>query len=206
MQTNPLLRVAVAAAILAAGLSGCGTTYISDDSGHAVVLRNDVATISAKGLPDAVIDADGSLRIGGKAIATTPAQQALLKRWHDQLAGVRSAGIATGVAGVKLAAHSVADAVSGSHSAGGGKDPSGGDDRGRKVQAKALAICDNLDALQATQDNLAAALPAFKPYAALHVGADTDCRRSASQRHASIHPPQAPAAPMPPATPTQPRN
>lgn len=172
------LRCLTLTALLVATLAGCGgETYIGDRAGHSLTLRDDVLTAHADGHPDAVVDATGTLTIDGKPVPVTPAQRALLKAWHDQLVGVRTAGIRTGVAGVKLAGHAVADAVT-----GGGKDASARAEPAREqLRAEALAICDHFDALQKTQNALAASLPAFKSYAALEVRADADCRANASR-------------------------
>ncbi len=176
-------RTSIAIALLAATLAACtGTTYISDRNGHSLSVSDDVVTLHTSGKPDAVVDANGGLSIDGKPITVTPAQRAWLKTYHDEAASIRSAGIATGKATARLAAHAIGDAVAGAGSGNDDPAPSRIDAEAKGVEAKALAICNNLDALQASQDKLAASLPAFKPYAGLDVRADIDCRRNA-QHH-----------------------
>ncbi|MBS0194398.1 MAG: hypothetical protein JSR34_09135 [Proteobacteria bacterium] len=183
MKPSSTLLAAILATLIAANLTACdGDTDIGDRNGNHISLLNDVVTMHAKGQPDAVIDASGNLSIGDKPVATTPAQHALLMTYHYQLAGIRKAGIETGMAGANLAVHAMGDTVSGLVHGDADKVSSRIDDRAKAVEAKALAICDNLDALQKTQDQVAAALPAFKPYAAIHVGADHDCRND-TRRH-----------------------
>ena len=63
---------------------------------------------------------------------------------------------------------------------------SGIDDRAKDVEAKALVICENLNALQKSQDTLAGALPAFKPYATIEVHDVSDCRAH-SHPHSDSH-------------------
>lgn len=176
-------RKSSAIVLLAATLAACnGTTYISDRNGHSLTVSDGLVTLHTSGKPDAVVDAKGGLSIDGKPITVTPAQRALLKTYRDEAASIRSAGIATGKAAVGLAAHAIGDAVTGAGSGNDDHAQSRIDEQAKGVEAKALAICDHLDALQATQDKLAASLPAFKPYAGLEVRADIDCRRNA-QHH-----------------------
>ncbi|HTA64788.1 MAG TPA: DUF2884 family protein [Xanthomonadaceae bacterium] len=175
-----ILKVCVAIAI-AATLAACnGETYIGDvNSGHHLVLNNGVLTAHVSGQPDAVIDASGDLSIGGKSVALTPVQHDLLKTYYEQVLDIRKAGIETGKAGAAMAGHAVGAVVSGL--AHGDPDSIGSriDDRAKDVEAKALMICDNLEALQKTQDAVAIALPAFKPYATLEVRETSDCRSHA---------------------------
>ena len=184
MKPSPALLPAIAAIAIAAALAGCGgETYIGDSSGHHLSLRNNVVTAHAKGQPDATIDATGSLSIGGKPVEVTPAQRALLKTYHDELADIRKAGIEAGKEGAKMAGHAVGDAVSGLMHGDSNRVSSRIEDRAKELKAKAVTICDDMDALQATQDKSAIELPAFKPYATLEVRADRNCRRDASENH-----------------------
>lgn len=174
----------LAASLLALGLTAChDQTYINDGNGHSVELHDDILTAHAHGVPDAVIDAAGDLTIGDKKIALTPAQRSAAKSYHDSLIAVRTAGIQTGQAGAKVAVHAAGDAITDVLRGDANKASSKIEQRAREVQVKALAICDRLDAAQTAQDRLAIAIPAFKPYAAMQVKADANCRRDAMRDH-----------------------
>ena len=175
MKSIPKICCAPAFVVL---LAGCGgSTFIGDGSGHSIVLRDNVLTAHAKGLPDAVVDASGNLSIGGKPVAITPEQRAQFKAWHDEMVGVRTAGIETGKAGAAMAAHAIGAVASGlAHGNPDSIEPKI-DARAKDLEIQALEICDRLDAMQATPQRLGAELPVFKPYAALDVGAGPDCRK-----------------------------
>lgn len=170
---------------LAASLAACDgteTTYIGDSQGHHLALHDGMLTLHVRGQPDAVINATGDLRIGGKAVDETAAQRGLLKTYYGEVVGIRTAGIETGKAGAKLAGHAIGEVVSGLVHGDTDHIDSRINDRAKDVEAKALAICENLQSLQETQDAIAASLPAFKPYAAIEVRGSSDCHDKA-ERH-----------------------
>ncbi|HEY2345652.1 MAG TPA: DUF2884 family protein [Xanthomonadaceae bacterium] len=172
---------------LAAGLAACGgTTYIGDGNGHHLMLHDGVLTMHVHGQPDAVIDAAGDLRIANKPAALTSTQRELLKAYYAQVLNIRDAGIETGKAGAKLAGHAIGEVVSGLAHGDPDRIKSRIDDRAKDVEAKALVICDNLEALQKTQDAIAGTLPAFKPYATIEVRETSDCR-SRTDRNGHDH-------------------
>ena len=53
----------------------------------------------------------------------------------------------------------------------------------KKVEAEAMKICDRLPGLYKAQQDLAAALPAFQPYASMDEGDAEDCRTSHTENH-----------------------
>ena len=179
------IRNLFAVALLAASLAACGgTTYIGDfGEGHHLMLRDGLLTAHIRGQPDATIDAAGDLRIADQPIATTPVQRDLLKAYYTQVVNIRQAGIDTGKAGASMAAHAIGAVASGL--AHGDPDSIGPkiDEHAKEIETKAMAICENLDALQKSQDAVAASLPAFKPYAAISIRETSDCE-SHSQRAA----------------------
>jgi hypothetical protein len=168
-----------AAIALAALLAGCdGETIIGSDSGgfHHLTLRNGVLTAHSQGSPDAVIDAAGNLSIDGKAVAVTPAQRDLLKKYYADVVAIRQAGIETGKAGAAMAGHAIGAVAAGL--AHGDPDSIGPkiDARAKDIEAKAMVICNSVAALRTDQDAIVAALPAFKPYANIETQEVDDCR------------------------------
>ncbi|WP_049622855.1 hypothetical protein [Frateuria defendens] len=173
--------------LLAAGLlAGCGKgpgdaainlgdTSIADG---AIKLRHGEVALHAQGAPEAVIDAAGTLRIGGQAIATTPAQRAQIQRYYRNALAVREHGIATGKAGAAVAGQAVASTLKGLASGNTDQIDKDVDASAEKVQQAALKICDDLDGIKAAQDDLAGQLAAFKPYAGLIGAGDVkECRQ-----------------------------
>jgi hypothetical protein len=171
------IRTLLTVAALSAALAACGDTTIGDGfGGHHLRLRDGLLTAHVNGLPDAVINAAGDLTIADKPVAVTPAQHELLKKYYEQVANVRQAGIETGKAGAAMSAHAIGAVASGL--AHGDPDSIGPkiDAQAQEIEAKALAICESVNALQKTQDAVAASLPAFKPYAAIELrDGDDDC-------------------------------
>jgi hypothetical protein len=154
------------AATLLAGCSGLGDTSIANGG---IVLDHGEITLHASDAPAATIDAAGTLRIDGKAVALAPDQRALLLRYYQGVRAVREHGIATGKAGAAAAAASLKDAVAGGSAAG---DKAA--DRADQVTRMATRICQDLAEVKAAQDALAVQLPAFKPYANI-LDEDKDC-------------------------------
>jgi hypothetical protein len=179
------IRNLPAVAALAASLAACGgTTFIGNSfGGNHLLFRDGLLKAHVKGLPDAAISAAGELSIADKAVAVTPAQHEQLKKYYRQAVDLRRAGIETGKAGASMSAHAIGAIASGlAHGDPNSIGPKI-DAQAEMVEAKALAICENLDALQKTQDAVAASLPEFKPYAAIVIrDDDADCHSQRAQK------------------------
>ncbi len=159
-------------------LSGCdGDFTIGGNMGlHHLTLRNGVLTAHAAGQPDAVITPAGDLSIDGKPIALQPTQREMLKSYYGDVVAIRQAGIETGKEGAAMAGKAVGAVVSGlAHG-----DPDSIDKKvnaqAGKIEVKAMMICTSVAALGATEDGIAASLPAFKPYANIDPHEVDDCR------------------------------
>jgi hypothetical protein len=159
-------------------LVGCSMQIdFGDASGlRGISIHDGSIAVHARGAPDANITAAGDLSIDGKAVELTPAQRDLLKRYYAQVMAVRDDGIATGKAGAALAGHAIGSVASGL--AHGNPDSIGPaiDARAKQVEAKAMAICNDVVALKAQQNAIASTLTAFKPYASIGAHETTDCK------------------------------
>lgn len=156
--------------VLAASLAACSPS-IHGKLGYSVDFQNGELVAHASGLPDATITADGSLRIGDRAIDTTPQQRALLKDYYGESKGLIDAGVAIGKAGVELGAHAVGAAIDGLFSGTSKAAEQKANEAQQSIEAQSNAIdataqrlCSNLNQLRSTQQAIAAQLPAFKPY------------------------------------------
>ena len=123
--------------------------------------------LSVDGLPAAEITPAGALLIEGKDVVTTPAQRAQLLEYRHHVEGIAMAGMDIGVAGANLGVKAAGEALKGvfSGQTEGIEQRVNAEADKLKVQAKGL--CDKLPAMLATQQALAASLPAFAPYATM---------------------------------------
>lgn len=133
-------------------------------------------THDTSGLPKAEITPQGELLIEGKAIATNAAQQARLLAYRKELIGVAEAGMDIGANAAELGVGAAKEAIWGMLT---GKDEK---EIEAKVEARtgpikeaAKAICNRLPGLLAAQQQLAAEVPEFKPYAHMTQEDIDDC-------------------------------
>jgi len=153
---------------------------ISGKDGIVVMSDTDTNDNRASGLPKAQITPRGDLLISGKPVALTPAQRAMLLDYRRQLIGIGTQGIAIGKQGAALGMNAASEAIAGVFS---GKPEQ---QIRQHVEAKASGIreaaaklCDRMPALMSSQQKLAAALPAFRPYATLTPAKIDECRKDA---------------------------
>ena len=139
-------------------------------------INNGVVAVHNAGATDAIVDAVGTLTIGGKTVDTTAAQRSLLAHYHAGVFTLRSEGIALGRAGIKTAGTAVTSVVEGLASG----DPN---TIGDKVEAQAKQIeshvgnlCDTLRDLRSTQEAIAGQVQAFQPYATITADEVDHCR------------------------------
>lgn len=168
--------------------SSSGITASVDDSISSALdavqkrLQDEPITVShnTPGLAVAKITPQGDFIVDGKTVALTPAQREAVLEYRKQLIAVATQGIAVGKQGAALglqaASTAIADALSGKSD----------DDIHKKVEAQTAEIrqaaekmCDQLPSMMAEQQKLAAALPAFKPYATMTQSDIDNCRTDA---------------------------
>jgi hypothetical protein len=166
-----LLFLAVTACILAA----CNVPDTTMENG-AITLYGNKVTLRVVGSPKATIDADGTFAVDGNTVATTPAERALLVQYNQSVHSVHSTGMAMGKAGVHMATKAVVAATSSApESAGDAADAGAG-----QMDKLSLDICRATASIKTTQDQLAAQLATFKPYASIVDASDvTDCEKDA---------------------------
>ena len=171
-----IVQVGLLALVLAVGVSAC--VFGSDDGsvGSLIHVHDGWVTIRGRNDTTADIKANGDLRIAGKAVALTPAQRALTTQYYVQVQATLRDGMETGKAGAAMAGSVIGAVFSGlAH----------GDTRdiGRKANAQAAKIevhvariCDDMQAIQTTQNRLVAQLPAFAPYTVIDDRRVGECR------------------------------
>ena len=168
-------------------LSACSGKDKAPDTGTRIeasgALWGQNLTLNATGQPKAEISAKGDFIIDGKPVDVNAAQRALLVAYHRELGGIADAGIATGKEGAKLAGKAVGAAVKGIFSGNPDQIDKEIEAEAKKVEAEAMKICDRLPGLYKAQQDLAAALPAFAPYASMDEGDVEDCRTNQNDSH-----------------------
>lgn len=131
-------------------------------------------------LPRAEITPQGDLLIAGNAVAVTPQQRSLLLQYRSAILGIASAGMDVGTKGADMGMHIAGQAIAGALS---GKSEQEINQRANAeaegIRQSAAKLCDRMPALLDSQQQLAAALPAFRPYATMDQKDIVDCRTSA---------------------------
>lgn len=125
--------------------------------------------------PEAEITPQGDLLIEGRNVAIDPDQRALLLEYRAQVAGIAGAAAAVGMQGADLATKAVGMALKGAFTGNTDDDERNIEAESKKIEALALKLCDQLPAMRATQQTLAARLPEFKPYATMTEQDIDDC-------------------------------
>lgn len=179
------LHSSLLAICIAGLLSACNPgTSVSTDAGH-VTSDGKGITLRADGQPTARITADGEFSIDGKAMAVTPEQRVLLQAYHREMNAMTTDGIAIGKQGAALAGKAVTEAIKGAISGDGDQIDAKIEAEAKKIEQQAMQLCRRLVTIKASQDALAAQLPAFKPYATIDVNDVDDCDSNRNDSYAA---------------------
>jgi len=127
----------------------------------------------------AQITPQGDLLIDGKKVAATPEQHAMLLDYRGQIVGIAEAGMEIGTQGADLGVSAAAEALRGAFSGKSDKEIEAAiKPQTDKIRAAAVQLCKRLPALRSAQQQLAAAMPAFKPYATMQQEDVEDCAKN----------------------------
>ncbi|WP_374013649.1 hypothetical protein [Pseudoxanthomonas koreensis] len=129
------------------------------------------------GEPRAEITPQGDLLIDGKAVALDDTQRQLLLAHRGNIIAIAETGIGLGMQGADLGAKAAAGALKSMFSGNAEAFEKQMEAEGKKIEAEALKICHQLPALLQSQQALAAALPAFVPYATMDASDIEDCHK-----------------------------
>jgi hypothetical protein len=165
-------------------LAGCGNGSEMNDFGSTSIanggirVRHGETTLHVKDAPDAVIAADGELRVDGQIVPTTQPQRDLLMRYSVAARAVREHGIATGKAGAAVAGAAIQGIAASIASGDSNQIDKHVDAKAKLVDEEANKICLDIAQIKAAQNALASQLPAFKPYAGIiRTDQDEDCSK-----------------------------
>ncbi|MCD9007131.1 hypothetical protein LDO31_12970 [Luteimonas sp. XNQY3] len=129
------------------------------------------------GLPKAEISPAGDFLIDGQAVEIDATQRDLLLAHRANIVAIAEAGITIGIQGAQLGAEAAKGAIASALSGQSADFEKRMEAEGAKIEAEADKLCDNLAPLLASQQALAAALPAFQPYATMDASDVEDCRK-----------------------------
>lgn len=190
---RPLPRTLVVALLACLGLAACGDGGNAQQDtgqqpetviGKAVKQATDQArkelatgniTLDSSVGPRAEITPDGDLLIDGKSVALAPAQRALVQEYRGHIVKVAEAGIGIGLEGADLAGKAVGEALKGVFTGNTEQIEQKIEAEAEGIKQSAQKLCALLPPMLETQNRLAEALPAFKPYATMTQTDIDDC-------------------------------
>lgn len=118
--------------------------------------------------PDAEITPQGDLLIAGRKVDATPAQQTMLLDYRRQIVAIAEKGMDIGTQGADLGLRAASEALRGAFSGKSDKEIEAAiKPQTDRIRTAAAQLCGRLPDLLASQQKLAAAMPAFKPYATM---------------------------------------
>jgi hypothetical protein len=129
------------------------------------------------GRPRAEITPKGDLLVDGKAVATTPAQRAMLLEYRGQVIGVAEAGMVIGSKAADLAGSAIKESLGAVFSGDADAVEKRVEAKAMKLKDEARVLCTRLPPMLAAQQRLAASLPEFKPYATMTQDDVDDCAK-----------------------------
>jgi cobalamin biosynthesis protein CobT len=126
--------------------------------------------------PKAAITPDGQLVIEGRRVDATPEQHALLLDYRQQIIGIATAGMDIGASSADMGLGIAKDAIFGKLSGKSDKEIEADiKPQTDKIEAAAVKLCKRMPELMVSQQKLAAAMPAFQPYATMTQKDIDDC-------------------------------
>lgn len=147
-----------------------------DKASAKLATRNITISDDDDNEPKAEITPQGDLLIAGKPVSLTPAQHSEMLDYRHKLVQIAQQGIEVGKQGATLGVHAAGAAIAGVFSGESEEQIR------QRVKAQASGIrkaaaklCDSLPAMMASQQKLAADVPAFRPYADMTQDDIDDC-------------------------------
>jgi hypothetical protein len=130
--------------------------------------------------PKAEITPQGDFLIAGKPVSLTPDQRRQMLAYRQQLIEIAKRGIAIGKQGAALGIQAASAAIAAAFSGESEQQVRQRiEAQTTSIRQAAAQICDRLPALRDSQQELAAELPAFRPYADLTPAKIDECRTDA---------------------------
>ncbi|MFK2876491.1 YggN family protein [Rhodanobacter hydrolyticus] len=135
-------------------------------------------------LPKAVITPQGTLVIAGKPVDATPEQHTMLLDYRQQIIGIADAGMDIGASGADIGVAAAKQAIMGAFTGKSDKEIEASiKPQTDAIQAAALRLCKRLPGMLASQQKLAASMPAFQPYATMTQKDVDDCSKDMTDQN-----------------------
>ena len=119
------------------------------------------------GGPKAELTPQGDLLINGTAVPFTTEQRDAALAYRKEVLAVADAGMAIGRQGAAIGGEAAALAIESIFGGNAEGTEARIEAEAKKIEAAALALCDQVKGLKAAQERLTALVPEFAPYAAL---------------------------------------
>lgn len=165
-------------------LSACAAFRTADTeldaASRQIATENMTLTTDDADAPKAAITPQGDFLVAAKPVALTARQHKEVLAYRAQYIDIAQAGIAIGHQGVDAGRHAMVPMIFASLFGASDKTIDASmDKRLAGVREATAKLCDRMPGLMEAQQQLAADLPAFKPYATLTQKKIDDCRRDA---------------------------
>ncbi|WP_233843003.1 YggN family protein [Dyella sp. 2HG41-7] len=135
-------------------------------------------------LPKAVITPQGNLVIAGKPVDATAEQHAMLVDYRQQIIGIAEAGMDIGASGADVGVAAAKQAIVGALTGKSDKEIEASiKPQTDQIEADAKRLCGRMPDMLASQQKLAAAMPAFKPYATMTQKDVDDCGKEMTDQN-----------------------
>ena len=135
-------------------------------------------------LPKAVITPQGNLVIAGNPVAATTEQHALLVDYRQQIIDIAQAAMDNGPNGADLGVTAAKQAILGAFTGKSNKEIEADiKPQTDQIAAAAKRLCNRLPDMLVSQQKLAAAMPAFKPYATMTQKDVDDCGKQTTDHN-----------------------
>ncbi len=163
-------------ALLTFSLGACVSGYSTGSIANRVTVRDGYVSIHGSNASSAVITASGDLRIAGVTTPLTAPQRVLTRRYYHQVQDIVHQGMATGKAGAAMAGKIIGAVITGLASGDTDRIDRTANLQTTKIEVSVAKICDDLQAIQNSQMQITAQIPAFAPYAVMDKQRVIDCR------------------------------
>lgn len=176
MHRSKLTLSIVLLALFAVSFGAYANVYLTDSISNRITVHNGYVSIYSSDASSAVITASGDLRIAGTTMSLTAPQRVLTRRYYNQVRDIEHQGIATGKAGVTMAGKIIGAVITGLVSGDTDRIDRTANRQTTKIEASVAKICDDLQMVQNTQNQITAQIPAFAAYTVINKQQVIDCR------------------------------
>jgi hypothetical protein len=176
-----LLLCCIATVLLAGCMPDVRKEADNDIARERWELVHDPLELSADGQPTARLHPSGDLEIGGRQMPLDRAQREALLDYRQQVIRLGEAGLAIGSEGGALAARSMRRMLFAVLTGTTARAERRIDADAARIEAKAHALCPELDAVEQAHGRATGLVPELRPYGDISQKDLEDCRQSTRQ-------------------------